>query len=155
MRPDRIIVGELRGAEVLDLFQAANTGHDGTLATMYATSPRDVLARLEMMATYSDFSLPLLTVRQMMASAIDLITYQERLRDGTRRMVKIVEVVGMQGDMVVTQDLFEFRQTGSQEGAISGQYTATGNVPRCLIRLSEAGIDLSMSVFAPKSPVSQ
>ena len=150
MRPDRIILGELRGAEALDLFQAASTGHDGTLATLHATSPRDALARLEMMATYSDLTLPLLTVRQMMASAIDLITYQERMRDGTRKVLKVVEVVGMQGDMVVTQDLFEYRQTGFQEGRITGYHTATGNIPRCLVRLGEAGIDLPMSVFTPK-----
>jgi len=150
MRPDRIVLGELRGAEVLDLFQAASTGHDGTLATMHATSPRDVLTRLEMMATYSDLTLPLLTVRQMMASAIDLITYQERMRDGTRKVLKVVEVVGMQGDMVVTQDLFEYRQTGVQEGRLTGYHTATGNVPRCLARLGAAGIDLPISVFTPK-----
>jgi pilus assembly protein CpaF len=150
MRPDRIVLGELRGAEVLDLFQAASTGHDGTMATMHAASLRDVLTRLEMMATYSDFTLPLLTVRQMMASAINLITYQERMRDGTRKMLKVAEVVGMQGDIVVTQDLFEFRQIGFQEGRISGYHTATGNIPRCLGRLSEAGIDLPVSVFTPK-----
>jgi len=150
MRPDRIVFGELRGAEVLDLLEAANTGHDGTLATMHATSPRDALNRIEMMATYSDFSLPLLTVRQMMASAIDLITYQERMRDGSRKMIKVVEVVGMQGDRVMTQDLFEFRQTGVQEGRITGYHTATGSIPRCLDRLAAAGIELPMDMFRPK-----
>jgi pilus assembly protein CpaF len=147
MRPDRIVLGELCGGEVLDLLQAASTGHDGILATMHATSPCDVLTRLEMMATYVDSTLPLLTVRQMLALAIDLITYQESMRDGTRKMLKVVEIVGMQGDMVVTQDLFEYRQTDLREGRISGYHTATGNIPQCLDRLGKAGIDLPMSVF--------
>jgi pilus assembly protein CpaF len=135
---------------VLDLFQAASSGHDGTLSTMHASSPRDALTRLEMMATYSDFSLPLLTVRQMMASAIDLIVYQERMRDGSRKVLRIVELVGVQGDAIVTQDLFEFRQTGVQEGRIVGYHSATGTIPRCLGRIHAAGIDLPMSVFTPK-----
>ncbi|MFZ5917555.1 MAG: CpaF family protein [Chloroflexota bacterium] len=150
MRPDRLLVGEVRGPEALELFQAINNGHDGTMMTIHASSPRDVLLRLETMTTMANLSLPLLTIRQMMASAIDLITYQERLRDGKRRILKVTEVVGMQGDVVMLQDIFEFRQTGLQEGQISGYHTATGHVPKCLNHIRNSGIDLPMDLFTPQ-----
>jgi pilus assembly protein CpaF len=150
MRPDRIIVSEVRSAEALDLFQAINTGHDGNLMTIHANGPRDVLVRLEMMSTMHDIALPLLTIRQMIASAIDLITYQERLRDGSRKILKVTEVADMEKDVIVLQDIFEFQQTGFEEGKITGHFTATGHIPRFLDRIKAAGIDLPMSLFTPQ-----
>jgi pilus assembly protein CpaF len=149
MRADRIVVGEVQSAEALDLFQAMNTGHDGSMMTVHASSPRDVLVRLETMTTMANLSLPLLTIRQMMASAIDLITYQERLQDGTRKLLKVTEVVGMQGDVVMLQDIFEFRQTGVRDGKITGHHTAAGHIPRFLDRIQAAGIELPLSLFTP------
>jgi pilus assembly protein CpaF len=150
MRPDRVIVGECRGPEVIELLQAMTTGHDGTMFTIHANSPRDALARLETTATAANPSLPLLNVRQQMASAIDLITYQERLQDGSRKILKVTEVVGMQGDVILLQDIFEFRQTGVKEGRITGIFTATGYIPSFLNRIRAAGIDLPLSLFTPQ-----
>jgi pilus assembly protein CpaF len=149
MRPDRIIVGEVRATEAIDLFQAMNTGHDGTMASVHANSPRDVLARLETMVLMANPSLPLLNVRQQMASAIDLITYQERLQDGRRKILKVTEVVGMQGDVVMLQDIFEFRHTGVREGKIAGHHTATGYIPKFLERIQASGVEIPMSLFTP------
>lgn len=150
MRPDRIILAECRGTETLHILQAMNTGHDGTMMSIHANSPHDALARLESMVLMANPSLPLLTVRQQMASAIDLITYQARLQDGSRKILKVTEVVGMQGDAVGLEDIFEFRPTGMQEGKITGQFTATGNIPRFLSPLKTADIELSMELFTPQ-----
>jgi len=150
MRPDRIVLGECRGTEALDILHAMNTGHEGTLMTVHATSPHDVLARLEMLVTFANLSIPLLTIRQMMASAIHLITYQELLSDGTRKVLKVTEVAGMQGDVVALRDVFEFRQTGMEDGRIVGQHTATGHVPGFLDRIRAAGADLPASLFEPR-----
>ncbi len=150
MRPDRIITSEVRGAEAFDLFQAMNTGHDGTLFTIHANGPRDALTRLEMMVTSANPSIPLLNLRQQMASAIDLITHQERLSDGSRKVLKVTEVVGMQGDVIMLQDIFEFRQTGIKEGKISGHFTATGHIPKFLERIRAAGVELPLSLFTPQ-----
>ncbi|MFQ5578023.1 MAG: CpaF family protein [Anaerolineae bacterium] len=150
MRPDRLIVGEVRGAEALEVIQAINNGHDGTMMNIHASSPRDVLARLETMVTYANLSIPLLSIRKMIASAIDVITYQERLPDGTRKMTKIAEVLGMQGDVIELKDIFEFRQTGVKEGKISGHFTATGHIPQFLSRIQTAsGAELPLSLFTP------
>lgn len=149
MRPDRIIVGEVRAAEVLDLLQAMNTGHDGTMTCIHANSPRDALARLETMVLMANPSLPLLNVRQQIASAIDLITHQERLRDGGRKLLKVTEVLGMQGDVVALQDIFEFRKTGVKDAKITGYHTASGHIPRFLDRIQAAGVDLPLSLFTP------
>jgi pilus assembly protein CpaF len=149
MRPDRLIAGEVRAGEALELFQAMNTGHDGTMMTVHASSLHDVLVRLEVAVTMANPALPLLTVRQMMASAIDLITYQERLIDGKRKMIKVAEVVGMQGDVVALRDIFEFRQTGMQDGQVVGHFTATGHIPGFFNHLREAGVDLPVSLFTP------
>lgn len=149
MRPDRIILGEARGGEVLEMLQAMNTGHDGGMASVHANGVRDALARLETMVTYSELSVPLLTVRKMIASAIDIITYQERLQDGTRKMLKVAEVAGMQGDTILVQDIFEFRQTGMKDGQVSGHFTATGQIPKSLERIRAAGIELPLSYFTP------
>jgi pilus assembly protein CpaF len=150
MRPDRIILGECRGPEVLDLLQAMNTGHDGTMFTIHANSPRDVLARLELRATAANPSMPLLNVRQQIASAIDLITYQERMQDGTRKILKVTDVVGMQGDVILLQDIFEFRQTGVKDGRITGTFTASGHIPSFLNRIRAAGVDLPLGLFTPQ-----
>jgi pilus assembly protein CpaF len=149
MRPDRIVAGEVRAGEVLDLLQAMSTGHDGTMMTVHANSPRDVLARMETMATSANPSLPLLNVRQMMTSALDLIVHIERLHDGTRKVRKVTEVQGLQGDVVALADIFEFRQTGLVEGKVTGSFTATGHIPGFLTRLREGGIELPLSLFTP------
>jgi pilus assembly protein CpaF len=149
MRPDRIVADEVYGAEVFDLLQAMNTGLEGTIFRIHATGPRDALSRLEMMATFANPSIPLLMIRQMMASAIDIVTYQERMLDGTRKVTRVSEVVGMQGDVVEVQDIFEFRQTGVDEhGRIVGKFVATGYVPTFLDRIRASGIDLSEDFFA-------
>lgn len=150
MRPDRLILGEARAGEALEMLQAMTTGHDGSMFSIHATSPRDVLTRLETMATMHDIVLPLLTVRQMMATALDIITYQERMADGHRRMVKVAEVVGMQGDVIAVQDIFEFRQTGLEGGQIKGHFTATGRIPHRLNRFRDMGIDLPLDLFKPR-----
>jgi pilus assembly protein CpaF len=149
MRPDRLLLGECRGAEALHILQAMNTGHDGTMLSIHANGPHDALARFETMALMDNPSLPLLTVRQQMASAIDLITYQERLHDGKRKILKVTEVVGMRGDAIQLQDLFEFRQTGVVEGRIQGTFAPTGHIPGFLEPLIAQGIDLPASLFTP------
>jgi pilus assembly protein CpaF len=120
------------------------------MMTVHANSVRDVLTRLETAITLSLPSLPLLSVRQQMASALDLITHQERLRDGSRKILKVTEVVGMQGDVIELQDIFEFRRTGVEDGKIQGHFTATGHIPRFLNRIRATGIDLPMSAFTPQ-----
>ncbi len=156
MRPDRIIfaeayAGQVKGGEaLLELLYAMNNGHEGTMISMHANNVRDVFDRLEMMAAQANPSIPLLNLRHEIASAIDVVTYQERLGDGHRKVLKISEVIGMQGDVVATQDILEFRQTGFQDGRVIGYFTATGNIPRCLDRLRSAGTDLPASVFVPR-----
>ena len=148
MRPDRIVVGEVRGSEVVDLLQAMSTGHNGTMFTVHAGGARDALTRLEMMASSADPSVPLLNLRHKVASAVDLITYQERLRDGSRKILKVAEVTGMQGDAIGLQDVFEFRETGvDEQGKIVGDFAATGHVPGFLDRIKAAGVDLPMALF--------
>ena len=153
MRPDRIIVGECRGAEALDMLQAMNTGHDGSLTTAHANSPRDALSRLENMVMMAGFDLPSSAIREQIASAIDIIVQQSRLGDGSRKVVRIVEVTGRENDVIQMQDIFEFRQTGIDEkGRIRGDYRATGNIPYFIDDLRRRGVlNLDMSVFVPKS----
>ena len=127
MRPDRIIVGECRGGEALDMLQAMNTGHDGSMTTVHANSPRDMLSRLETMVLMAGVDLPLRAIREQIASAIDLIVHQSRLKDGTRRITNITEVQGMEGDVIVMQDVFVFEQTGVIEGKIQGRLKPTGH----------------------------
>ncbi len=147
MRPERIIVNELHGGEVWDFFQAINTGHDGSMGNLHATSVRDALSRLEIMATQADPSLPLLAIRENMSKAIDLIIQQTRLSDGSRRIEKISEVTGMQGDTVMTQDLFEFAQTGIEDGKITGVFRATGRIPTFMNRIAARGVVLPTQMF--------
>jgi pilus assembly protein CpaF len=150
MRPDRIITGEVRKGEALDLLEAMNVGHDGCMFTVHATTPHDALARLEVMVTSANPSVPLLNVRQMMASTLNLVVHQERMRDGVRRQIRISEVEGMQGDSIVLSDIFEFRQTGQAGDKVNGYFTATGRIPKFLSRLNAAGIELPLSLFTPR-----
>ena len=152
MRPDRIIVGECRGAEALDMLQAMNTGHDGSLTTCHANNPRDALSRLENMVMMAGFELPSTAIREQISSAVDIIVQQSRLGDGSRKVVKIVEVTGREGDVIQMQDIFEFQQTGiGQGGEILGHYAATGNIPYFVEELRKRGaLSLDMQVFVPQ-----
>jgi pilus assembly protein CpaF len=148
MRPDRIIVGECRGGEALDMLQAMNTGHDGSLTTLHANSPRDALSRLETMVLMAGMDLPLKVVRQQISSAVDLIIQQTRLKDGSRKVTAITEVVGMEGDVVVLTDIFKFEQTGiGENGKILGELKPTGIRPIFTPRLEAAGFKLGAEVF--------
>ncbi len=147
MRPDRIVVGEVRSAEALDMLQAMNTGHDGSMSTGHANSPRDMLARLETMVLMAGMDLPLRAIREQTASAVDLIVHQNRLKDGTRRIVSITEVQGMEGDVIVMQDVFTFEQTGVVEGKIEGRLKPTGIRPKFVEKFEAAGIHLPANTF--------
>jgi pilus assembly protein CpaF len=148
MRPDRIVVGECRGEEALDMLQAMNTGHDGSMTTIHANTPRDVISRLEVMVTLASSSIPVTAIRAQISSAIDLIVQVERLSDGSRRCRSITEVTTMEGDMVMLQDLFVFEKLGlSQEGRIIGRFAATGIRPRFYEKLLAAGIRLPGETF--------
>lgn len=148
MRPDRIILGECRGSEALDLLQAMNTGHDGSLTTLHANSPRDALSRLETMVLMAGMELPLKVLRQQISSAIDLIVQPTRFRDGTRRITAVTEVAGMEGDTVVLTDIFKYEQTGIGEGGkVLGEFKPTGIKPLFLPRLEAAGYQLGADLF--------
>lgn len=147
MRPDRIIVGECRGGEALDMLQAMNTGHDGSMTTIHANSPRDALRRIETMVMMAGMELPLKAIREQVASSIELIIHQERLKDGTRKVTKVSEVQGMEGDTIVMQDLFEFHFTGIQNGVVKGSLKPTGLRPHFLTKLTANGIEIPESVF--------
>ena len=147
MRPDRIIVGECRAAEALDMLQAMNTGHDGSMSTGHANSPRDMLSRLETMVMMSGMELPLRAIREQIASAVDVIVQQSRLKDGTRRITNITEVQGMEGDVVVMQDIFVFEQTGLIDGKIQGRLKPTGIRPKFVEKFEVAGIHLPPNTF--------
>ena len=147
MRPDRIVVGECRSAEALDMLQAMNTGHDGSMSTGHANSPRDMLARLETMVLMAGMDLPLRAIREQIASAVDLIVHQNRLKDGSRKIVNITEVQGMEGDVIVMQDIFVFEQTGVVEGKIQGKLKPTGIRPKFVEKFEVAGIHLPPNVF--------
>jgi pilus assembly protein CpaF len=147
MRPDRIVVGEVRSAEALDMLQAMNTGHDGSMSTGHANSPRDMLARLETMVLMAGMDLPLRAIREQTASAVDLIVHQNRLKDGTRKIVSITEVQGMEGDVIVMQDVFTFEQTGVVEGRIEGRLKPTGIRPKFVEKFEAAGIHLPPNTF--------
>jgi pilus assembly protein CpaF len=147
MRPDRIVVGEVRSAEALDMLQAMNTGHDGSMSTGHANSPRDMLARLETMVLMAGMDLPLRAIREQTASAVDLIVHQNRLKDGTRKIVSITEVQGMEGDVIVMQDVFTFEQTGVNEGKIEGRLKPTGIRPKFVEKFEAAGIHLPANTF--------
>src|SRR3954451_2125073 len=148
MRPDRVIIGECRGGETLDMLQAMNTGHDGSMSTGHANTPRDMLARLETMVLMAGVALPLRAVREQIASAVDLIVHQQRLKDGTRKITNITEVQGMEGDVIVLQDVFVWEQSGVVDGHIQGRLRPTGVRPRFAEKFEVMGIPLPASLFA-------
>jgi pilus assembly protein CpaF len=152
MRPDRIVVGEVRGGEALDMLQAMNTGHDGSLTTAHANSPRDTLSRIETMVLMAGMDLPIRAIREQMASAVDLIVQLGRLRDGTRRVTHVTEVQGMEGDVIVLQDvfLFDFGMGVDEHGRFQGHLKGTGIRPKFTERLADHGIRLGPEVFAPE-----
>ncbi len=148
MRPDRIVVGEVRSGEALDMLQAMNTGHDGSLTTGHANSPRDMLSRLETMVLMAGMELPVKAIREQISSAVDLIVQQSRLRDGSRRITYITEVNGMEGDVITLQDIFVFKQHGKDEkGHILGSLVPTGLKPRFVEKFEDAGITLPSDIF--------
>ncbi|RPI78288.1 MAG: CpaF family protein, partial [Chloroflexi bacterium] len=147
MRPDRIIVGEARGGEALDMLQAMNTGHDGSMTTIHSNSPRDTLRRIETMVLMAGMELPLKAIREQVSSAIDLVVHMERLRDGTRRVTQVAEVQGMEGDTVVMQDLFVFVQTGIQNGRVLGSLKSTGLPPKFSEKFEINGIEIPQGIF--------
>jgi pilus assembly protein CpaF len=150
MRPDRIVVGECRGGEALDMLQAMNTGHDGSITTVHSNSPRDTLARIETMVLMAGMDLPVRAIREQMASAIDLIVHLTRLRDGTRRVTHVSEVQGMEGDVIVLQDLFlfDFGMGVDENGRFLGHLKSTGIRPKFGERLADNGIRLRPEIFA-------
>lgn len=148
MRPERIVVGECRGGEALDMLQAMNTGHDGSLTTVHANSPRDTISRLETLVLMAGMEMPLSVVRKQIVSAVDLIVQQARLRDGSRKVINITEVNGMEGDVVVLQDIFKFVDEGEdEEGKVLGQFEPGGMRPNCEQRLKNYGFSLPASMF--------
>ena len=147
MRPDRIVVGECRSGEALDMLQAMNTGHDGSLTTAHSNSPRDTLARLETMVLMAGMDLPMRAIREQISSAVDLIVHEERMRDGTRKVVNITEVQGMEGDVIVMQDVFTFQQTGIEGGKVIGRLRPTGIRPKFMERIEQANIHLPPNIF--------
>lgn len=148
MRPDRVIIGEVRGGEALDMLQAMNTGHDGSLATGHSNSPRDMISRLETMVLLAGVDLPIKAIREQIAGAIDVIIQQSRLKDGSRKITNITEVQGMEGDIIVLQDIFTFQQEGlSSEGKIIGRLVPTGVRPKFYEKLEASGIHIPASVF--------
>ena len=147
MRPERIIVGECRGGETLDMLQAMNTGHDGSMTTAHANTPRDALARIETMCLMAGMDLPVRAIREQVASAVDLICQQERMRDGTRKVTTITEVSGMEGDVITMTDIFVFEQTGTENGRIVGRLRPTGLRPKFMDKIEAAGIHLPPSIF--------
>lgn len=147
MRPERIIVGECRGGETLDMLQAMNTGHDGSMTTAHANSPRDALARVETMCLMAGMDLPIRAIREQMASAVDLIVQQERMRDGTRKVTAITEVSGMEGEVITMTDVFVFEQSGTENGRIIGRLRPSGLRPKFMEKIEAAGIQLPPSIF--------
>jgi pilus assembly protein CpaF len=152
MRPDRIVVGECRGGESLDMLQAMNTGHDGSLSTVHSNSPRDAIARLETLVLMAGYDLPVRAIREQMASAIDCIVQLTRLRDGTRRVTHVTEVQGMEGDVIILQDvfLFDYGMGVDDQGRFLGHLKATGVRPKFAEKLADLGIRLGAEVFQPE-----
>ena len=147
MRPERIIVGECRGGETLDMLQAMNTGHDGSMTTAHANTPRDALARIETMCLMAGMDLPVRAIREQVSSAVDVICQQERMRDGTRKVTTITEVSGMEGEVITMTDIFVFEQTGMENGKIMGRIRPTGLRPKFMDKIETAGINLPPSIF--------
>jgi pilus assembly protein CpaF len=148
MRPDRIIMGECRGGEAVDMLQAMNTGHDGSLTTLHANSPRDALSRLETMISMASLDLPDKAMRQQIASAIQVVIQVTRLSDGTRKLTQIAEISGMEGDVITMQDIYTFERQGiAEDDRVMGRFAATGIRPKFTERLKAYGVDLSALLF--------
>ena len=148
MRPDRIIIGEVRGEEALDMLQAMNTGHDGSLTTVHANTSRDALSRIETMIAMANVNLPDKAMRQQIASAIQIVVQQSRMSDGTRKVTGIYEITGMEGDIITMQEIFRFDKLGiSEQGAVVGRFVSTGVRPKCCDRLRASGIRLPAEMF--------
>jgi pilus assembly protein CpaF len=147
MRPDRIVVGECRGGETLDMLQAMNTGHEGSMTTCHANNPRDALSRVETMCMMSGMDLPLRAIRDQVSSAVDFIIQQSRMRDGSRKVISICEIQGMEGDVITMSEIFRFEQTGFENGKVIGRLRPTGLRPKCMSKIQEAGIMLPPSIF--------
>ncbi|MBI5542786.1 MAG: CpaF family protein, partial [Deltaproteobacteria bacterium] len=148
MRPDRIVVGECRSGETLDMLQAMNTGHDGSLTTLHANTPRDAIARMETMVMMAGMELPLKAIRDQIASAVNIVVQQTRFSDGSRKVSYITEISGMEVDVVTMQNIFEFRQEGFDENnRVRGRYVATGFVPKFYDELQRRGIPVNMNIF--------
>jgi pilus assembly protein CpaF len=147
MRPDRIVVGECRGGEALDMLQAMNTGHDGSMTTVHSNSPRDSLRRIETMVLMAGMELPLKAIREQVASAIELIVHMERVKDGTRKVVKVSEVQGMESDTIVMQDMFVYKQTGFENGIVKGKLSPTGLRPHFMEKITNSNLQLPDSIF--------
>lgn len=153
MRPDRIVIGECRGGEALDMLQAMNTGHDGSLTTVHSNSPRDCIARLETLVLFAGTDLPARAIREQIASAVHLIIQQTRLHDGSRKVTYISEITGMEGGVVTLQDIFLFKQEGfTPDGKVIGRHIATGNVPQFVQKLRRRGVEVDLSIFRPTTP---
>lgn len=152
MRPDRIVVGECRGGEALDMLQAMNTGHDGSLTTIHANNPRDCLRRIETLVMMAGFDLPMIAIREQIASAVNLIVQLRRYSDGTRKISHITEVMGIEGETVVTQPIFEYKQTGTENGKVKGSYQASGLIPKFVESLQQKGIALPKGLFGGGAP---
>ena len=151
MRPDRIIVGEVRGAEALDMLQAMNTGHDGSLTTIHANAPRDALSRVETMVAMTGLGIPQLAAREQIASAIDVVIQVSRLSDGRRRLVSLQEVTGMEGEIVTMQEIFRFDRRGiDEDGTVIGNIVATGIRPSFAEKFQLSGIELDSHIFQPR-----
>ncbi len=150
MRPDRIIIGEVRGGEALDMLQAMNTGHDGSLATVHANNPRDSLGRIENMVSMSGLTLPMHAIRSQIASAIDVVVQLERMEDGKRRVTSVQEIQGMEGDIITLSEIFAFKRSGvDAEGVVHGRFISTGLVPQFTDRMKERGYDVDIELFKP------
>ncbi|MCA9971161.1 MAG: CpaF family protein [Anaerolineales bacterium] len=153
MRPERIVVGECRGGEALDMLQAMNTGHDGSLTTIHANNPRDTISRLETLVLMAGMDLPLSVVRKQIVSAVDLIVQQARLRDGSRKVISITEVTGMEGETVVMQEIFRFEESGEKDGQVLGEFVSGGGRPSCEERMRQHGFNLPASMFISGSAI--
>lgn len=147
MRPDRIIVGEIRAEEALDMLQAMNTGHEGSMTTAHSNSPRDTLARIETMTLMAGMDLPVRAIREQIASALELVVHLERMRDGTRKVTHIAEIQGMEGDVITMTDIFVYEQTGYEDGKVIGRLRPTGLRPRFVDKIEQSGINLPASIF--------
>ncbi|MGZ8945947.1 MAG: CpaF family protein [Methylococcaceae bacterium] len=152
MRPDRIIIGEVRGQEAFDMLQAMNTGHDGSLTTIHANTPRDALSRVENMVTMSGFDLPVRTIRSQIAAAINVVVQLERMEDGKRRVVSVSEINGMEGDVITMSEIFKFERRGVDEnGNIIGRFISTGMIPRFHERMKQRGINIDLAAYIDQS----